>query len=78
MVEIEAVQKVLTLSQDYIILGKQTKETEIKIYVHGEDYEKSRRKIENMVRLANYAVMVNTGKIALGNYKPEEEEKKDG
>ena len=57
--------RIISISQDYLILGKSTKDTEIKIYVHGEDWESSRKKVSNMIRLASYAEALNEGRVAL-------------
>ena len=54
--------KVVSISQDYLILGKSTKDTEIKIYVDGQDWESSRKKVSNMIRLAAYAEALNEGR----------------
>ena len=64
--------RVYSISQDYILMGKSTKETEIKIYVDGNDYEGSRKKVENVMRLTAYANAVNNGVIALPKYNPAE------
>jgi hypothetical protein len=53
-------------------MGKSTKDTEIKIYVHGDDYEGSKAKVENVLRLAAYAEAVNNGSILLPKYVPKE------
>jgi hypothetical protein len=53
-------------------MGKSTKETEIKIYVDGNDYEGSRKKVENVMRLAAYSEAVNSGMVKLPKYEPSE------
>lgn len=63
----ENVTKVVSISQDYLILGKSTKETEIKIYVDGADWESSRKKVSNMIRLASYAEALDEGRMPLPN-----------
>lgn len=64
--------KVITVAQDYIILGKSTKETEIRINFDGSDYLESKEKLENCLRLAAYAEMVQTGQVLLPKYEPKE------
>lgn len=57
----ESIQRVISVSQDYLILGKSTKDTEIKIYVDGQDWDSTRKKISNMIRAAAYAEALNEG-----------------
>jgi len=64
--------KIVSITQDYIILGKSTKETEIRVNFDGTNYEESRQKVENCMRLAAYAEMVQTGQILLPKYEPKE------
>jgi hypothetical protein len=63
------VSKIISISQDYLLLGKSAKETEIKIYLHGDDYEASKLKVENMMRVAAYAEAINNGVIVLPKYE---------
>jgi len=64
--------KVVSVTQDYIIMGKSTKETEIRINFHAEDYEGSKLRVENALRLAAYADAVNQGLVLLPKYEPKE------
>jgi hypothetical protein len=59
--------KIISVTQDYLILGKSTKNTEVRINVHGENYEASRRKVENMIRLMAYAENIYDGNVKLPN-----------
>lgn len=68
-VSISNTSKVISVAQDYIILGKSTKETEIRINFHGEDYEGSKLRVENALRLAAYAEALNNGTILLPKYE---------
>mgnify|MGYP000900654046 CR=1 FL=1 len=70
MVEIQNTSKVISVTQDYIILGKSTKDTEIRINVHGENYEESKQKVENMIRLAALAEGYVAGNIVLPHFVP--------
>ena len=60
--------KVITTVQDYIILGKSTKEVEIRINFNAENYEDTKMRIENAMRGAAYANAINEGTIALPPY----------
>ena len=60
--------KVITTVQDYLIMGKSTKETEIRINFNAENYEDTKLRIENAMRAAAYAEALNTGVIALPPY----------
>lgn len=62
--------KVISISQDYLILGKSTRDTEIRINVIGDNYEESKLKVENMIRLAAYAEGLVEGNIAIPKYIP--------
>jgi len=64
--------KVVSITQDYIILGKSTKETEIRINFDGSNYMESKDKLENCLRLAAYAEMIQTGQVLLPKYEPKE------
>ena len=66
------VSKIISVSQDYILMGKSAKETEIKIYLHGEDYEASKLKVENVLRIAAYAEALNNGSILLPKYEKQD------
>lgn len=79
--------KVISVAQDYLILGKSTKETEIRINLMGDDYEASKQKVENVIRLAAYAEAIVAGRVVLPAYEPKnpvkirmegDEVKKDG
>lgn len=72
MTELQNASKVISITQDYIILGKSTKDTEIRINVHGENYEQSKEKVENMIRLAALAEGYVGGTVLLPKYVPKE------
>lgn len=69
-IPIQNTSKVISITQDYIILGKSTKDTEIRINVHGEDYEGSMEKVQNMIRLSALAEGYVAGTVALPKYVP--------
>jgi len=71
-VPIQNTSKVISVTQDYIILGKSTKDTEIRINVHGENYEESKQKVENMIRLSALAEGYVSGVVVLPKYIPKE------
>ena len=60
--------KVISVAMDYIILGKSTKETEIRINFHADSYEDAKLRIENAMRGAAYANAINEGTIVLPPY----------
>jgi len=60
--------KVISVAMDYIILGKSTKEVEIRINFHADNYEDTKLRIENAMRGAAYANAINEGTIALPPY----------
>ena len=62
-------QRVVTITQDYIIIGKSTKDTEVRINVDGSDYDESRQKVENMIRLAKYTSDLYNGELPLPAYQ---------
>jgi ribosomal protein S10 len=62
-------QRVVTITQDYIIIGKSTKDTEVRINVDGSDYDESRQKVENMIRLAKYTSDLYNGELPLPPYQ---------
>jgi len=62
-------QRVVTITQDYIIIGKSTKDTEVRINVDGSDYDESRQKVENMIRLAKYTSDLYNGQLPLPAYR---------
>lgn len=72
MTEPHNTSKVISITQDYIILGKSTKNTEIRINVNGENYEQSKEKVENMIRLATLAEKYVGGTVLLPKYVPKE------
>ena len=49
------------ISQDYIILGKQAKDSEVKIHFDSGDPVASKHRIENGIRLTAYAYHLYTG-----------------
>jgi hypothetical protein len=61
--------KVISVAMDYIILGKSTKETEIRINFHADNYEEAKLRIENGMRVAAYAEAINNGVIVLPKYE---------
>jgi len=61
--EIQNTSKVVTVSQDYIILGKSTKNTEIRINFHADDYEASKRKVARAMSIMAYAESMYEGQV---------------
>jgi len=55
--------KVITVSQDYIILGKSTKNTEIRINFHADDYEASKLKVARAMSIMAYAESMYEGQV---------------
>jgi hypothetical protein len=66
------VSKVIAETQDYIILGKSTKETEIRINFYASKYEDGRERVENGIRLAAYAIAMQSGQLPVPKYEPKE------
>jgi len=60
--------RVISVAMDYLIMGKSTKETEIRINFHADNYEDTKLRIENAMRGAAYANAINEGTIALPPY----------
>ena len=56
--------------QDYILIGKQAKDAEVRIVCDADDYEGSRRRVENMIRLTRYASELHSGQLPIPKYEP--------
>lgn len=61
--EIQNTSKVITVSQDYIILGKSTKNTEVRINFHADDYEASKLKVARAMSIMAYAESMYDGRL---------------
>ena len=62
------------ISQDYIIIGKQAKDTEVKIHFDSSNLIESKHRIENGIKLAGYGAHLYAGG-AKGSDKQWEEER---
>ena len=58
--------------QDYVLIGKQAKDVEVRIVCDADDYEGSRRRVENMIRLTAYASAMHSGAIPVPKYEPKQ------
>ena len=56
--------------QDYILIGKQAKDAEVRIVCDADDYEGSRYRVENMIRLTKYASELHSGQLPIPKYEP--------
>jgi hypothetical protein len=62
MIELEFSElKHKVISQDYIIIGKQAKETEVKVHFDSNNPIESKHRIENAIRLAAYMNHLKNG-----------------
>jgi hypothetical protein len=73
--EIQNTSKVITVSQDYIILGKSTKNTEIRINFHADDYEASKLKVARAISIMAYAESMYGGTLPVPPAKDLKDEK---
>lgn len=63
--EIQNVSKVVTVAQDYIILGKSTKQNELRINFNADDYEGSKLKVARCLSVLAYAESLYEGKLPI-------------
>lgn len=68
-IPVQNTSKVVAVAQDYIIIGKSTKETELRINFYSDDFEDGKRRIENGLRLKAYMENINSGAILLPKYE---------
>ena len=67
--------KVITVSQDYIILGKSTKNTEVRINFHADDYEASKLKVSRAMSIMAYAESMYNGVVPVPHAKDLKDDK---